>query len=129
MLKLTDMSNKRNRLFGCSLNQTLKVKREAREARKAAQMANKAYSEAFVEAALWERRCRLRALENSHFYGLLETLTFSVLKAKTVEEIEKAKAEYYQFKRSSEARLKEKQSEVKDFVLYIDGHRKAYSVF
>lgn len=120
---------KKNRRSGCCLNLMLKTKREVRAIKKEAQKSNKGWSNAFVEAALWERRCKLRTLENSHLNGLLEYLTFTALKATTVEELEKAKDEYYQLKRKCEARLQEKENKVKDFVLIVDGQRKPYSVF
>ena len=76
-----------------------------------------------------ERRLKLRTLENSHLYGLVENLSFLVLRAKSVEELEKAKSEYYDFKRDSEANLQRQMDELHQVRLFINGKTEIHNVF
>lgn len=122
------MKAKRHSLC-CSLIKYVKAKRESVEARKRVKELNKAYYRAFVDCALAERRLKLRTLENSHLYGLVENLSFLVLRAKSVEKLEKAKSEYYDFKRDSEANLQRQMDELHQVRLFINGKTEIHNVF
>ena len=58
--------------------------------------------------AWMERELKIKKYDTNHLYGLVEVMTLSVLRAKTIEELEEAKAEYREFRQKSEANFMKK---------------------
>ncbi len=80
---------------------TLKERRELSETRKELVKVKRQF-------ACVEKEHKLMSIERNHLLGLVEVFTFSVLSAKTNEELDKSKTEYREFRRKSEINMQKK---------------------
>lgn len=123
------MNKKRNRLSGCCLSQILKARKETAKARQRVRELERECTTHFVEAAKWQRRCKLRAIEGDAHLGMVEYLTWHVCRAQSMDELKAAVDGYKTWREEREADLARRSAEIRDFILSVNGKKVNCSVF